>query len=196
MHAAAMTDRRAQQRDQTRDQILQATQELVSEVHAWTVSMGEVADRAGVSRRTIYRYFPTREALLLAASEQWADLPIIEGGSIPGVEALEEYLVEQWERLAAHLPSVLLQHQGEAGREMRRRWLPRARAMAATTLADLGLPEAERAELADLLLAVLSSSMFLELVVLMEHDASRAAELASWAARTILDEATRQGTIG
>ena len=37
------------------------------------VSMRDVADAAGVARATLYRYFPTREALLEALSEQALD---------------------------------------------------------------------------------------------------------------------------
>lgn len=191
-----MSELRARQRDQTRELILQATQELVVEVHAWSMSMEEVAERAGVSRRTIYRYFPTREALLLAASEQWSDAAVADGVSITGVDDIEDYLVEQWTRLAAHLPEVLLQHQGQAGREMRRRWLPRARAMGTAAIGDLPLPEAEQAEFIDLMIALLSSSMFLELVDHMGHEPRRAAELVSWAARALHDAAARQGTVG
>lgn len=57
---------RSQQTDLTRRLILDAVAELVVEegVHAFSVQ--NVADRAGVSHRTVYRHFPSREALLEA----------------------------------------------------------------------------------------------------------------------------------
>jgi AcrR family transcriptional regulator len=35
-----------------------------------SLSMGEIADAAGVSRRTVYRYFSSRDAVLMCMSEQ------------------------------------------------------------------------------------------------------------------------------
>lgn len=60
------TDLRRLQTELTRDLLLEALAAIVSEggVHAFSVQ--QVADRAGVSHRTVYRHFPTREALLQA----------------------------------------------------------------------------------------------------------------------------------
>lgn len=57
---------RSQQTELTRRLILDAVADLVVEegVHAFSVQ--NVADRAGVSHRTVYRHFPSREALLEA----------------------------------------------------------------------------------------------------------------------------------
>lgn len=55
---------REQQKAETRDRILDALVEVVLQegVHAFSVQ--NVAARAGVSHRTVYRHFDTREALL------------------------------------------------------------------------------------------------------------------------------------
>lgn len=55
---------RQRQRDATRTIILRAAADLVAtrSIHEFTIQA--VADRAGVSHRSIYRYFPTREALI------------------------------------------------------------------------------------------------------------------------------------
>jgi AcrR family transcriptional regulator len=55
---------RAEQAEQTRDRIVQAAVDLLSEGDAGDLSMGDVASRAGVSVRTVYRNFATREDLL------------------------------------------------------------------------------------------------------------------------------------
>jgi AcrR family transcriptional regulator len=57
---------RYRQRQRTRDAIVAATAELVRAGD--TPSINEIADAAGVSRRTIYQYFPTLEQLLLDAT--------------------------------------------------------------------------------------------------------------------------------
>jgi AcrR family transcriptional regulator len=62
------------------------------------ISMDDLAHAAGVSRRTLYRYFPTRDALLAAAGD-WIRDEVLE---LP-VEIGDEGLVESFRRAAARL---------------------------------------------------------------------------------------------
>lgn len=55
---------RAEQAAATRDRIIDATVELLQGVDPGAFGMPEVADRAGVSVRTVYRAFPTKDDLL------------------------------------------------------------------------------------------------------------------------------------
>jgi AcrR family transcriptional regulator len=57
---------RFRQRRRTRASIVEATAELVRS--GVTPSVGEIAEAADVSRRTVYAYFPTLEQLLLDAT--------------------------------------------------------------------------------------------------------------------------------
>lgn len=54
---------REEQREQTRRAILEALTEVIIEHGALEFSIQQVADRAGVTHRTVYNHFPTREAL-------------------------------------------------------------------------------------------------------------------------------------
>ena len=54
---------RERQQEATRKAILDALGEVVTEAGAIEFSIQEVADRAGVSHRTVYNHFPTRTAL-------------------------------------------------------------------------------------------------------------------------------------
>jgi AcrR family transcriptional regulator len=54
----------------TKRRILTATLELLRQRPGAPVSMGEVAQRAGLSRQALYLHFADRTALLLAASRQ------------------------------------------------------------------------------------------------------------------------------
>lgn len=56
-------------------------------------------------------------------------------------------------------------------------------------LAHLSLTDDDRDELADLLLAIMSSRMFLELVDTMGHQPDRAAQLVTWAVDSLLTRA-------
>lgn len=64
-----MTDLRTRQRELGRQAIVDACAELVNERHLLDFSMKEVAQRAGVSLRTVYNHFATREDMLDALGE-------------------------------------------------------------------------------------------------------------------------------
>ncbi len=55
---------RAEQAEQTRARIVQAAVDLLAEGDAGDLSMSDVAERAGVSVRTVYRSFATKDELL------------------------------------------------------------------------------------------------------------------------------------
>ena len=54
---------RKKQQENTRKAILEALGEQIAELGTMGFSIQDVADRAGVTHRTVYNYFPTREAL-------------------------------------------------------------------------------------------------------------------------------------
>lgn len=53
-------------RRQVHDAILDATAELIAEHGPMSVAMSAVADRAGIGRATLYKYFPDVESILVA----------------------------------------------------------------------------------------------------------------------------------
>lgn len=55
---------REEQAAQTRERVVRAAADLLSESDGSDLSMNDVADRAGVSVRTVYRSFATRDELL------------------------------------------------------------------------------------------------------------------------------------
>ncbi len=74
MSAVKPKDPRANQKARTRAAIVAAAQELQREGAAPTIE--QAAERARVSRATAYRYFPTKEALLIELSEFTHPAPI------------------------------------------------------------------------------------------------------------------------
>ena len=60
----AMTDLRSRQKALARRAILEALADLIAETRHLDFSVQEVAARAGVSLRTVYNHFPSREDLL------------------------------------------------------------------------------------------------------------------------------------
>jgi len=63
--------RRAEQVDHTRQRIVEATVELHGSVGPAATTIAAIADRAGVTRLTVYRHFPDEAALFGACSAHW-----------------------------------------------------------------------------------------------------------------------------
>src|SRR4051794_33300540 len=68
---------RAEQQEQTRRRITEATVELHRTVGPARTTISAIAERAGVQRLTVYRHFPDERDLLAACSAHWlaADPP-------------------------------------------------------------------------------------------------------------------------
>ncbi|MCZ7528925.1 MAG: TetR/AcrR family transcriptional regulator [Acidimicrobiia bacterium] len=75
-----MTDLRTRQRDLARQSILDACADLITERRHLDFAMRDVAERAGVSLRTVYNHFATREDLLDALGQDFDDQMAERGG--------------------------------------------------------------------------------------------------------------------
>jgi AcrR family transcriptional regulator len=64
---------REQQANAARERILESVADLLERGEVDDLTMPEVADASGISLRTIYRYYPTREELLEAAGRWIGD---------------------------------------------------------------------------------------------------------------------------
>jgi AcrR family transcriptional regulator len=190
-------DQRARNRAATERAILEAVHDLVTESHPAALSMPAVAERAGVGLRTLYRYFPSKEALLDAASQSMAAEAVTAVGGAPTVDNLGEYLRISWRGFAKHVAAVKAEHLAPAGRELRARRLPSNRRIARQALDASGieLPDTDQDRLVDLIVTITGSSTFLELVDRLGHDPEDAAALATWAVRALTDRARTDGGI-
>ena len=66
--------KRAEQVDETRRRIVEATLELHRTLGPGATQLSEIARRAGVERRTVYNHFPDDAALFGACSAHWRAL--------------------------------------------------------------------------------------------------------------------------
>ena len=83
--------RRAEQQEQTRDRIVEATVALHEELGPANTSIKAVAERAGVQRLTVYRYFPDDVSLYQACTSHWLSLnPPPDSSGWSGIEMAEE----------------------------------------------------------------------------------------------------------
>lgn len=70
----------------SRERVIATTLELLEESGVGGVSVDEIARRSGVAKTTIYRHWPTREALVLDACSQMVsgEQPVPDTGSLEG----------------------------------------------------------------------------------------------------------------
>jgi len=66
--------KRAEQQEQTRERIVEATVALHEELGPANTSIKAIAERAGVQRLTVYRYFPDDTSLFQACTSHWLSL--------------------------------------------------------------------------------------------------------------------------
>lgn len=65
--------KRAEQVEATRQRIVDATVDLHSTVGPASTTISAIAEKAGVTRLTVYRHFPDLEALFAACGQRWAE---------------------------------------------------------------------------------------------------------------------------
>jgi AcrR family transcriptional regulator len=187
-------DLRAAQRAATRDRIVQAVSELVAEGHPAAISVPAVAKRSGVSLATIYRYFPTKEALLDAATT--IGLARTMRTIAYDAEDASEYpaiVRRAFREFAQHVPLIRNQVATTIGRDLRQRRREdkreRALAIAAVYGVDPGGVAGEHC--LTIIEAMLSSTMFLELHDQMGLDPDTGAEHLNWAIRALFEYTAR-----
>lgn len=186
-------DLAGQKANVTRDAIAAAVVELLVETHPSNLSVPDVARAAGVSVRTVYRYFPSKSALLdHVASEVYDSLEKVGAGA----EATglfsdpDQWVPELWRTFGERVDTLRAQHIAPMGAELRDRRLGRNREAVAKVLAErypAATPD-DLATLADLNIAVTSSRMFLELHDRMGWPVDDAGALAAWLLRAIAHE--------
>jgi AcrR family transcriptional regulator len=99
-------ERRAIQREQTRDRLIQAVQELIIERGSTAIQMADIARRADVATRTAYNHFSSTDELLGAAmatiTDEFAKLAPapVNAEQIPPKEAFRNLIREWYDELA------------------------------------------------------------------------------------------------
>lgn len=183
---------RDDQRELTRQKVLGAVIDLVSEGTLDELSLPAVSRRSGVSVATIYRYFPTKNDLLAAAAAEPAR-HALEAASPPrpGDDEFATFQRAMWNDFSHNLP--LLRHQlaSEAGRSMRQARLERSRAQLSGYVRDQGVnpDDAAGQRLISMLLLVSGSLGLVELHDRQGLGVDQAIEASLWATRTLIDAA-------
>jgi AcrR family transcriptional regulator len=181
---------RTEQTALTRTRIIDAVFELLTEGHPAAISIPEVSRRSGVSIATIYRHFPSKEALLDATAFE---------GVLPREELLRRdpdpdnfgpFLESTWSDIAGIEPMIRAQFSTRLGHDVRTRRTRNRDAVGMEVLARKGFdPDREETRRLARLAGMLSSSA----VYLDQLDVPRRQAIGdlAWAVKTLAD-ATRQ----
>jgi AcrR family transcriptional regulator len=107
------TDTIEDHRRTVRDAVLDAAWQLVSQRGVLAVTMSEIAEKTGIGRATLYKYFPDVEAILLACHQRHVSQHLVH------LARLRDRPGEASERLEAVLEAYALisYHRGRHGTE-------------------------------------------------------------------------------
>jgi AcrR family transcriptional regulator len=145
---------RAEAKAATREALINAAIDTFTAERSFSVTLGPVAERAGVTVKTILRHFGSREALIEAAWSRVFGEAVAERSALPGQrDASLAALIVHYERRGPMILGVLAeededpraQHMCDAGRVAHRAWVEE--------VFEAGLPKAreDRCRLIDAL---------------------------------------------
>ena len=184
---------RREQQQETRERIVTAATDLLGEGNA--PSMATVAERAGVSERTVYRHFATRTDLFGAVFASLTDL--VAGVYEPtSLDELTETVRSTFPRYERRPEVIRALNSSEIAEESRAARAERRRAMVESALADItaGFEPAEKRRLEAAVHVLASSSAYLHLHDFWSMDAEESAGVVEWAVRALVRVAVEEGT--
>jgi AcrR family transcriptional regulator len=184
---------REQQAETARQQILGGVAALLEEGSVDALTMPRVAELSGVSLRTLYRYYPTRERLLEAAG-RWIGSELLGQGYPQTLDEVADSFEDGCRQFDRHPGLVRALALSELGREVRGyRRGERLAAIRAALHKEVGdLPE-EELRRAEAVLAYLHN--MLAYTTLREEQGLQGDEIGKalgWAIRTLVDDLRRQ----
>jgi len=183
----AKTGQRERNKEAIRTRIEDAIIALMSEGGA--VNHDNVAERTGIGRRTVYRYYPDQEALMQAA---WNRVTALAGPSVtfPKSEAdLTSTLKNIYEGFDRIAPLATIVRSTPQGRAVRLSWREKRQQsyLAATAEAVKNLPKEDQI-LATAMLQVLHTMPWLEMRDQWGLNGTQCARACGWAIRTLLKD--------
>ena len=186
---------RERQKEQTRDLILETVAGILAKADLGAVSVAEVARVAGVTKRTVFRHFSTREELLKAF---WTWQLQRSGGqhviAPRNVEALLETIRRLFDSLDRDEGVIRAVLSAPEGREMRKATNQARFRIMDGFLAPLvpGLADRERADMAAGIVSVCSVLSWLFMRDNCGFDGKRAGEAASLAVALMIEGGQRR----
>jgi AcrR family transcriptional regulator len=187
--------RRAAKKQQAREQILDAFITLLIE-GAPDLSHDVVADRSGVARRTVYRYFPDRAALMDNALLRVRELAGPQVRYPDSAEELLDTLEPIYTGFDSIAPIATMLRTTPQGRQLRlaqnNQRIARYTRALSDAVKDL---QPEDRKLATAMLQVLHTTPWLEMRDHWKLDGHQIARATGWAVRTLLKDLRERGPL-
>ena len=184
---------REQHAEATRERILSAVAELVERGEAEELTVPGVAAASGVSLRTVYRYYPTREQLLEAAA-RWIGDELLQHDyprTLDDVSELIRVGSPDFDRRPGLVRAMALSQLGQTVRGYRRR--ERLEAIRQALRHEVGDVPEDELRRAEAVLAYLHN--MLAYTTLREESGLSGEEIGealAWAIRTLVDDLRRR----
>jgi AcrR family transcriptional regulator len=184
---------RETRKDEARARILDAFIAMMSEGDA-VLNHDMIAERAGVARRTVYRYFPDRAALMDAALLRVRELAGVKVAYPDSAEELLATLEPIYTGFDSIAPIAVMTRTTPQGRALRLTQKAQRAAHYTRALAEAvkDLPQKDR-RLATAMLQVLHTTPWLEMRDHWDLDGRQIARATGWAVRTLLNDLKRRG---
>jgi AcrR family transcriptional regulator len=184
---------RAEQQEATRRRILQAMADVLADEAVDDVTVPIVAMRARVSVRTVYRHFPTKEALFDAFGE-WAEenLQLVVHSypdTLEGVLEMAPALYRMYDEREPLIRALL----SKRGQEIRARTRRRRLQTFEKAMRELteSLEPAERRRALAVVYLLVSAPAWQAMRDQWELEGEEAGQAAAWAVRVLTDELRR-----
>jgi AcrR family transcriptional regulator len=189
----AATSLRDEQAAVARERILRAVAELLERDGSDDLTVPEVAELSGVSLRTVYRYFPTRESLLDAAG-RWIGGELLKQGYPTSLDDVADSFARACAEFDEHpglVRAMALSRVGREARSARRR--ERLAALREALEQEVGGLSEQELRQAEAVLAYLHN--MLAYTTLREEQELFGAEIGdalAWAIRTLVADLRRR----
>jgi len=184
---------RERQAEQTRDLIMEALAEQLAEAGLRDFNIPRLARRAGVSIRTVYRYYPTRDALL-DAFDVWMDDRLVDFPLPNTADEIADLAARTFPAFDEHEPIMLAQWATPPGRDVRargRRRRVRAYAAALSTVTG-NLPADEARAALGVISYLMSSLTWKTLKEEFALDGGESGKAVAWVLRTLIADLKRR----
>ena len=186
---------RDSKRDAVRTAIEDAMLDILAENDEGGLTHDRIAARVGIGRRTVYRYFPDRQALMEAL---WQRLTRLAGpgvGMPHDVDSLTDQLPQLFAAFDSAASAMTVCMSSGQGRAMRAAKTPERRAAYRAALAGptAGLPEADQVKAVAAIQLLRSGHAWLEMRDQWGLDGQASADAASWAIRVLVADLEARG---
>ncbi len=184
---------RERQAQQVRELVLDTLIELLETGSPEDISMEQIAELAGISKRTLYRYWPSRDLLFASAGEQvMAQLEIDQ--DVTDAEDLANYFEETTRKWEGHLGLVRALVRSSVGQAVRAGHRLRNETSMRAALNELtqGIPADEVKRVTALIIFLCGSASWVRLADEMELTPKEARQALSWGIEVLIDDIRRR----